>query len=941
MKKSISILKNYFKTGDKPTQQQFYDFLESFVHLDSTILAAQVEGLETALQTLQALGINDIVGLQTALTDLNTAITTLEVADVSGLQSILDALAVVSIGDVTGLQDALNALAVVSIGDVTGLQDELNNKVTAATGFGLSENNFSTNYVNIISGLTTSVTALTYETIITQATASKTLALTDVNKRIMFTGATLNTVNIPLDAAVAWYSGTKIKGTVQGDGAVTIAGTGITFIGNTFTFAKGESFILTNTGLDLWTVEGNAAPAGAKTPYTVYIDTVNGNDATGTIEDASKPFKTDLAAYSALPASNNNVWDLVFLDNNVTRLLSQIPNRKIRIKTDNTGTFKFLNLGVITIALNCPFFELITPLSDLWIEDAVSSSMRSSWLKLIVKDITLKASQTGYSGFFGVNGGVTTSGNIICEQMLIQSPVAGVRLFSISGEIRIKKFVGNSASIYWKDSGSFPYMRIFMDEVQALTFPLTIEGAMGKNNNHQIKIYSGDQSITDNLSETLDVTGKVFTCLSFAYGGGGIVTGVMFNNTYSITVVVCNFVDFVGRQASRDTFGGDWYFKNCTIYTSAQFAYTQAHINLSASKITFDNLTVIQDTPTYFVQNQVANMTWNITKIGDFKTNATILKGTTGTGTVIITDVAQNELTDRKFSNYPNTRDDGANPTNKTLSTDASGNLKMYSMSGFPAPYLDKLIPDSNLPSTNFNILLKGSFFTPNMTIAFQGQTVVSKTFISSTEYRISLTTGATEGSFDVTLNNGVNIVYSKYFLVILGETYIPLASEFINITGGLVAEDGGLASGVTGTQGTADLNVVFDMAKKWRMYSQLRQSNLIAMTNNNVEYIVIKNTANSTQMGVKYIHDGQATYLVITNNAGGQVGGAMGYRTANSSLFYNTFIEWDLINMSLYIENVKIYTFPLDYFTTATSFKFQLKNNDLKSIKRVLLPMS
>jgi hypothetical protein len=42
----------------------------------------------------------------------------------------------------------------------------------------------------------------------------------------MFT--TLNTVTIPLDAAVAWYSGTKIKGTVQGAGAVTIAGTGIT-----------------------------------------------------------------------------------------------------------------------------------------------------------------------------------------------------------------------------------------------------------------------------------------------------------------------------------------------------------------------------------------------------------------------------------------------------------------------------------------------------------------------------------------------------------------------------------------------------------------------------------------------------------------------------------------------------------------------------------------
>jgi hypothetical protein len=54
IKWKISVLKNYFKKGDKPTQQQFYDFLESFVHLD-TILS-QVQGLETALNKFNECG---------------------------------------------------------------------------------------------------------------------------------------------------------------------------------------------------------------------------------------------------------------------------------------------------------------------------------------------------------------------------------------------------------------------------------------------------------------------------------------------------------------------------------------------------------------------------------------------------------------------------------------------------------------------------------------------------------------------------------------------------------------------------------------------------------------------------------------------------------------------------------------------------------------------
>jgi hypothetical protein len=333
MKKSIAVLKGYFKTGDKPTQQQFYDFLESYLHLDSYILASQVTGLETALETLNTLGINDVEGLQTALSDLNTAITTLEVADVSGLQGILDALAVVSIGDVTGLQAVLDDLATRGIADITGLSDALNGKVDKVAGYGLSQNDFSNYYTGLITTIQNAVTALTYEGVVVEATIIKTLALTDVNKRIKFTNANPIALTVPLDASVAWYTGTKIKGTVQGNGAVTISGAGITFIGNTLTFPKGESFVLVNTALNEWTVEGNAPVAGALVYKTWFVNTSTGNNTTGLYQDSSKPFAT-IDGIIALGTLNED--DVIWLqnENGTFPLNGVLPAKRLSIVSD-------------------------------------------------------------------------------------------------------------------------------------------------------------------------------------------------------------------------------------------------------------------------------------------------------------------------------------------------------------------------------------------------------------------------------------------------------------------------------------------------------------------------------------------------------------------------------------------------------------------------------
>lgn len=47
--KTVNELKAFFETGDKPTQQHFWDCLESFVHKNDGITIANVTGLVAAL----------------------------------------------------------------------------------------------------------------------------------------------------------------------------------------------------------------------------------------------------------------------------------------------------------------------------------------------------------------------------------------------------------------------------------------------------------------------------------------------------------------------------------------------------------------------------------------------------------------------------------------------------------------------------------------------------------------------------------------------------------------------------------------------------------------------------------------------------------------------------------------------------------------------------
>jgi hypothetical protein len=146
-----------------------------------------------------------------------------------------------------------------------------------------------------------------------------------------------------------------------------------------------------------------------------------------------------------------------------------------------------------------------------------------------------------------------------------------------------------------------------------------------------------------------------------------------------------------------------------------------------------------------------------------------------------ITDFLNKDI---RLSNYPSSRNDGPSPTNRVLGTDTNGNLRMFTIATSPAPYLEASIPNSILPSTTTDFTLKGAFFTPTMTVAIAGQTVNYITFISDNEVKVNVTTGATEGSYAITLNNGLSATFPSALLIVLGTVTIPIASDYTILTG-------------------------------------------------------------------------------------------------------------------------------------------------------------
>jgi len=113
------------------------------------------------------------------------------------------------------------------------------------------------------------------------------------------------------------------------------------------------------------------------------------------------------------------------------------------------------------------------------------------------------------------------------------------------------------------------------------------------------------------------------------------------------------------------------------------------------------------------------------------------------------------------------------------------------SLTIYPAPSLGSVVPAGLLPQLTQELILRGSFFTPESIVKIEGQTVESTEFDNDTgSLRLFVTTGTVEGDFDIFVSNGTGRTFKNKLTIALGEIFIPTSADWVDVTGSINLED-------------------------------------------------------------------------------------------------------------------------------------------------------
>lgn len=448
----------------------------------------------------------------------------------------------------------------------------------------------------------------------TTASVNYTLPIADIKKKTVFTATNPIALNVPTNATEAIAIGTKKSFTVQGTGAVTVQGAGITFVQKNLVFTTGDTFTLEKIDTDTWAVNGNLPVAGAKVPYTVFIDTVNGVDATGVIEDKTKPFKTDTAAYAALPTDNGNVWTFYFIDNNVTRTLSQFPARKIMYVCYNTGTFDISAwTGLTTIGYL--YFEI--PYATLLHNSATQTRFTSStpaYINANAINIQTVSHGTG-SSFFQMSG-------LIRANLITQRNTSNKIFFD--GELIVGTFDTTNTVLFSSGGNSNSKVNNLVLGGQSCAYGF-VDG------NLLIGKISGTGTLVIGL-KNIDITGVSCPAgITVSLANGSCLTGVMSPNflggiSFQPGLSLSIISDYKGRLNSFSS-GAGWTI-NIAIYNSyiiTPSVFFGASASTSSTLFLVVNSVIEQTTPAALFTGLSGSTPLTITKTGTFYSNATSL----------------------------------------------------------------------------------------------------------------------------------------------------------------------------------------------------------------------------------------------------------------------------------------------------------------------------
>ncbi len=147
----------------------------------------------------------------------------------------------------------------------------------------------------------------------------------------------------------------------------------------------------------------------------------------------------------------------------------------------------------------------------------------------------------------------------------------------------------------------------------------------------------------------------------------------------------------------------------------------------------------------------------------------------------------------------------------------------------YPAPILGSVNPISLLPSSTSELTISGSFYTPEGFVLIDGQVVNTIEFKPDTgDYVLSVTTGALEGEFDITISNGTSVTFNNKLIVNLGDVFIPTAADWNVLTGSPdLTEDGAVKLTTFDSLCEAVYTTELDISGDFEVRHNLLRSNL------------------------------------------------------------------------------------------------------------------
>lgn len=196
----------------------------------------------------------------------------------------------------------------------------------------------------------------------------------------------------------------------------------------------------------------------------------------------------------------------------------------------------------------------------------------------------------------------------------------------------------------------------------------------------------------------------------------------------------------------------------------------------------------------------------------------------------------------------------------------------------FPAPFLEDLVPDSNLPGISGKIILMGSYFKKEMCLAenintvngilLQGQTILNAKFISDNRIDLDVTNSTIEGSYDITLNNGLSITYSDVYLLVLGTVVTPIPTDYSNITGAVdITEGENILVSIANTSGSLKCDLQLDINDDFTYSFRWKASPLNPNPTAQQDYIIFKDSVTNSQIFKLRSYNNGGTYIYNSTN--------------------------------------------------------------------------